>query len=849
MPNMTQARTDRISDSTLRRGAIIGRYIALELVGRGAMGEVYAAYDPELDRKVAIKLLRTRGEDSASIDADARARLMREAKAIAKVSHPNVVVVHDVGTFEDRVFIAMEFVEGHTFTYWIHAEPRHWSDTLKIFTSAGRGLAAAHEKQLVHRDFKPDNLMVRADGQVRVMDFGLARVADRDKKPWRPAVPGAPDSVDSARSAPDAVDLDSTRKLRGSRDGDRDLPAGITPSSPPLDLNLTRSGSMLGTPAYMAPEQFLGRSTDARTDQFSFCVALYEALYSQRPFGGESLFALTANVVQGRLSEPPVGSTVPAWVYAVLVRGLCVAPDDRWPSMEALLDELEKNHVVDGRRKFEAGAAIKLADIWQAPARGQTVETTAKAEMRSAFMSTGKLYAATAFENASRILDQYAEDWANMYADACEATHVRHEQSAEVLDLRMAFLQDALSSLKALCRLFRDANGDVVENAANAANGLPRIERCADIEALRAVVKPPSDPAARETVDRLRGRLAEIRALSLVGRVNDAAKAIDQLETEVRPVGYAPLLAETLLLSASIHSERRETSTAAAAYEDAVWTAELARHDEVTAEAATMLVGLCSETLRLEVAEIWARHAETTIRRMGGHDQLWSWLLNNRAIMRKRQGSLDQALSDISLAVAAKEKATGPDSADVAVSLGNMALYLAESGDLKSALSYAERATRILESREGAQHPRTGLNLSNYSEFLSLAGRFEEARIAAKRALSILEKETEPEGILVTSALMALVAALMGEGLWDEARPLIERSLRNREANDQDPSRLGEVHFAMARVLVSEGRQPARTRLLAEGARAEYARSPRTASRDQILAKIDAFLAQNPVAR
>ncbi|HEY2901508.1 MAG TPA: serine/threonine-protein kinase [Polyangia bacterium] len=846
MATSTETSNPRDGENALPRGAIIGRYVALEMVGRGGMGEVYAAYDPELDRKIAIKLLRTRSSDGVSIGNDSRTRLMREAKAIAKLSHPNVIVVYDVGTFEDRVFIAMEFVDGHTFNYWIHAEPRHWSDTLKIFVAAGRGLAAAHEKQLVHRDFKPDNVMVRSDGQVRVMDFGLARLADREKTPWIAAVPAALEAAKATRVAPNTGDLDSTRILTASSEGDRQLPAGVTSSSAPLDMNLTRTGSMLGTPAYMAPEQFLGRATDARTDQFSFCVALYESLYGKRPFAGETLFALTANVVQGRVSPPPEKSAVPAWVRVVLMRGLSVAPEDRWPSMDVLLGELEKNHVVAGRRKFEAGAATKLAGIWEAPIRGHSIETTTKAEMRSAFMSTGKLYAGTSFENVSRILDQYAEDWTKMYADACEATHVRHEQSAEVLDLRIAFLQDALGSLQALCRLFCQANGDVVENAVNAANGLPRIERAADIEVLRAVVKPPSDPAVREVVDRLRGRLGEIRALFLVGRINDAAKAINDLEQQVRPVKYPPLLAETLLLAATIHFERRDTDLAARAYEDAVWAAELSRHDAVTAEAATQLVCVCSDVLRLEVAEIWARHAETTIKRMGGHDQLWSWLLNNRAMMRQKQGRIDQALVDISLAVTAKEKATGPDSSDTALSLGNMAYYLSESGDVKSALTYAERAVRILETREGADHPRTAINVSNYSEYLSTAGRFEEARITAKRALAIFERETEPEGMFVTGALMALATALLGEGEVAQARPLIERALRTREANDKDPARLGEVHFAMARVLAAEKVEPGRARHLARQARAEYTRAAPSAVTERSLAELAAFLASEP---
>src|SRR5262245_6706267 len=148
--------------AALTRGASIGRYIVLAMVGRGGMGEVYAAYDPELDRKVAVKLLRVKPGNGVT-PSEGRQRTLREAQAIARLSHPNVVVVYDVGTFEDKVFIAMEFVEGNTATYWLGAEPRTWEEVLKVFIAAGRGLAAAHDKGLVHRDFKPDNVMVGRD--------------------------------------------------------------------------------------------------------------------------------------------------------------------------------------------------------------------------------------------------------------------------------------------------------------------------------------------------------------------------------------------------------------------------------------------------------------------------------------------------------------------------------------------------------------------------------------------------------------------------------------------------------------------------------------------------------------
>src|SRR5262245_22789649 len=187
------------AQGTLLRGASIGRYIVLGLVGRGGMGEVYAAYDPELDRKVAVKLLRVKPGAGVSL-TEGRQRTLREAQAIARLSHPNVVVCYDVGTFEDKVFIAMEFVEGNTAGFWAQSQKRNWREILKVYLAAGRGLAAAHEKGLVHRDFKPDNIMVSRDGQVRVMDFGLARQADKPANGAKAIV--TDDGVTSTQSLP-----------------------------------------------------------------------------------------------------------------------------------------------------------------------------------------------------------------------------------------------------------------------------------------------------------------------------------------------------------------------------------------------------------------------------------------------------------------------------------------------------------------------------------------------------------------------------------------------------------------------------------------------------------------------
>jgi eukaryotic-like serine/threonine-protein kinase len=307
----------------LDTGARLGRYLIIERVGSGAMGVVYGAYDPELDRKIALKLLK--GSEVGREDAG-RARLLREAKAMARLAHPNVIAVHDVGIFDGQVFLAMEFLGGGTLKSWLGARPRHWREVRDAFVSAARGLAAAHAAGLVHRDFKPENVLLDRDGRPRVVDFGLAREA-----------------AAGAQEGTDAVGFAATAESSGNH----------------LET-LTRTGTIMGTPAYMAPEQIVGDATDERTDQFSFCVALYEALYGERPFHGESLLQLLHNVSEGDLEPVPENRAVPAWIRRAVLRGLKADPAQRWPSMAPLIAALEDDPAARHRRRLLAGAAFAL---------------------------------------------------------------------------------------------------------------------------------------------------------------------------------------------------------------------------------------------------------------------------------------------------------------------------------------------------------------------------------------------------------------------------------------------------------------------------------------------------------
>lgn len=311
---MNRPVTQSLAAGLPKASARLGRFVLLQEVGAGAMGRVYAAYDEALDRRVAIKLLREDGPG----DED-RARIHREAKAMARLSHPNVAQIHDAGEVDGRLYLAMEYIEGDSLDGW--QRDRAWRARLGMYLEAGRGLAAAHAAGVLHRDFKPQNVLIGLDGRPRVIDFGLARPVAEQEAVVEP--------VDA---------FADTGSIFG------------------LDLSVTRTGTVVGTPGYMALEQFKGQPLDAAADQFSFCVALYEALYAVAPYPRDQLPRLLTALAAHDVAPPPADTEVPGWVHAALVRGLSPEPADRWPSISALLDELGRDREHDP----ETGRAQRL---------------------------------------------------------------------------------------------------------------------------------------------------------------------------------------------------------------------------------------------------------------------------------------------------------------------------------------------------------------------------------------------------------------------------------------------------------------------------------------------------------
>ncbi len=821
------------NEGTLVRGGNVGRYLILGLVGRGGMGEVYAAFDPRLDRKVALKLLREvtgRGTPARA----AQERLLREAQAIARLSHPNVVVVHDAGTIDDevrgaRVYLAMEFIDGQTLAAWLAVAPRSWREICKVFADAGKGLLAAHEAGLVHRDFKPQNVMVGRDGAVRVTDFGLAR-----------------DTSGVAEAETTTLDL--------ARFGTR-------PSTETLAL--TGAGALLGTPLYMAPEQFLGRPADARTDQFSFCVALYEALYGERPFDADSLQTLVAAVVSGRVRQPPPKTRVPAFLRKILLRGLEPRQEARHASMRELLLALRADPVRRRRRvalgtavaigaaialvgaervatrgeRMCRGAADKLAGIWELDPRGAR-----RGAVHDSFVQSGSALAEETWTRVSSLLDHYAQNWTSAYTDTCEATHVRGDQSAEVLDLRMSCLDGSRGGFRALTDVLSHADGRTVVEAVNAAHALPPIERCDDVATLRAAVPLPADAAARTRVAELRTRLAEVKALTDTGKWTEARRRVAPLVDAARTAGYKPLLAETLETRSWLESELGDFAQSAKTLEEDVWIALAAHRDDIAAEsAAQLMVASLPLSAPSEERDRWEALANALLRRLGlGHDRITAWFYQNRAIAMFRRGDFRSVARDFDLALSLKRKALPPNHPDIAITLCSLGYFHAEMGEGESALVAAQAAVDIYRAAYGSQSPLLWQVLDDRGVALRILDRYAESEGDLRSALAAVETLVGTDHLWTADPLTELGKTLVAEGKCQEATALLERALQIRERGDPSSPDLADTRFALARARWACNQERSKARALALAARDAYRPLPGFKRRAD---EVDAWLA------
>jgi eukaryotic-like serine/threonine-protein kinase len=453
-------------------------------------------------------------------------------------------------------------------------------------------------------------------------------------------------------------------------------------------------------------------------------------------------------------------------------------------------------------------------------------------------------FAGDTWGRASALLDSYAERWSSLYTDACEATHVRGDQSSEVLDLRMSCLEGPRGSLRALTDVFSHPDATVVVQAVNAAQALPALDRCADVSALRAAVPPPADAAARARVAALRTQLAEVKALADTGQLAIASRKVTAVVEGARATRYAPLLAEVLETRSWLEGMLGDPTTGAKTGEEALRAALAGRRDDIAVECAALLVGHLADHLgRLDEAERWEGLGRALLERLGpGHERAEAWLLNDRAILRARRGDKKGALVDVREALALKQRVLGPNHPDVGLSLATMGALFEELDDSAGALDAAERFLETYRGAYGTDSPLLAHPIFNRATALALRGRHAEAEQDLRDAIARWTSLLGPDHPLIGHGLTALGKSLIELERAGEAIPLLERAVRVRERAEPLKEFVAESRFALARARWRAGRQDEETRGLAVAARDTYRASSEHARE---AAEADAWLAAN----
>jgi tetratricopeptide (TPR) repeat protein len=795
------------SDAGLSPGKMLGRFLLIRLLGHGSMGEVWAARDQVLGRDVALKLLRL---PPGALGTEATDRLRREAQAMARLNHPNVVTVYELGTDdEDRVFCAMELVDGVTLRRWLAAPggPRAWRAVLAMACAVARGIAAAHAVGLVHRDIKPENILIAPDGRPLVSDFGLARL----------------------------VDL-------GAGEVDPEASSGRAPPPAPL-AELTASGAMIGTPAYMAPEQLARQRADARSDQFSYCVTIYEALFGARPFPGATLDEIAAAIRRGPRPAPLGG--VPRGVARCLERGLAADPAARWPAMTALLAELERAARRPRQRRIAAViaggaviAAVATVAIARAPdpadlARAATEQRIAAvwnpataAALQGRYFASGSSLAGERAASTTRLLDAYRAAWAAQRLDAWSATHVRGEQTPEALERRLACLDRLADAMGGLVALLMTPSVHDVEDAPQIVSRLEPVTSCADLDRLLARSTAPSTPDGMRVERQLRelavmqiaGHHAEVqqRASALVdaatragapaaaararyvlgwaqsrgGHLVEAEATLRRAVQEAAAARDHYLVAECWLALLDVIGFQLDHLDAAAAIEPAVRAAVAqAGGDPGQLADLAKTLGLVA-IARGDYATAHARFVEARDRRIaarGASDPAVASDESNLGAVLSDLGRGDEAVAHFERVIAIVRGAFGEHHPAIAQAEHNLATLAGDRNDWAAAERHARASVAMNVAVRGPDHPDVAKNRINLAHMLREQQRFSEARAELDRARAILARSLPPDH--PTAIVFDIYVAQLeeAEGHRDQAvqtvRRVVEATRRARAAS------------------------------------------------------------------
>ena len=755
-------------------GARLGRYVLVRKIGAGGCGEVFVAYDPVLDRRLALKVLFGEGSTAWA----------REARMLAKVDHRHVVSVHDAGVHEGRGYLATELVDGPDLEAWLREQVERPAPArlLSVLIPIAEALGSAHARGIVHGDVKPANILVAAEG-ARITDFGVARAIDRDKH-------------------------------------DQD-------------------GRWAGTPAYMAPEQLEGQPSDERSDQYAFCLTLWEAIFGAPTFGGDTTAAgsnaeanetaLTARRATGPASlvaladarrHPP--STAPKLrgldpaIGRALLRGLQPAPADRFPSMAALVEALDAAPARrTARRRMAAaglgalgvvsvsifvssrdpdvctGASDALAPVWN-PSR--------KAAVVAALGAVDLPIAASETRSAVDALDAYATDWIAQHTEICRATSVRKEQSETVLDLRMRCMHRARKGLDSAVDVLIEPDPTVLKNAVRLVQSVDAPASCLDADRLSAGESEPIPAGQESAVEEISDALVEAKALQTAGRFSKARDVAEAAVVRARSVDHPPTLASALLRLGYGHLEANDMPAAGVAFEESLELGLEHGPPLVGIEAASVLAYWASNgAAGASAGAAYAQVGLSLIRKVDPESQLHAGVLTNLGVVRTRQSRYDDARALFQRSHDMLADSLGPTNIRTLDAIDNLALVDMERRDMLQAREGFELSLKLRRDAYGASHFSTVQPLSNLAQVHSYVGEFERATEYYEEAIALATATLGPNDVQVAANLVGLANVESKLGDPEAAAGHVDRALEIYRAV------YGDAHPMIADALIIRG--------------------------------------------
>ena len=793
-----------------RAGDQLGKYRLERLLGRGGMGEVWAARDPDLDRRVAVKVL----SGALTHSAEGLARLQREGRAMARLRHPNVITVYDAAFADGRGLIAMEMIDGENFASWlVRAHPR--SEVVDTVLAAGRGLAAAHDADMLHRDFKPQNVLVERGGRVLVTDFGLARSIGPSAPPQPADVAGTAAITDAmaatiqpavapASDAPDGFGSTIASGMGDTAVATTDPPDRASTGSArdgevsgSLDSALTQTGSLLGTPAYMAPEQLLALATDARCDQFAFCVTAWEALTGARPFRGTDMGALLVAIERHEVVNE---ARVPRRLRAILHRGLASDPNARWSSMAELLRVFERAWRRPRRIAFASSALVALGAVATAfaivrkPAEptcadegaaiGKLWNPTVASQLKFKMVATGAPHVERMYDGVAATYARYTAVWASMRTSACSAHREGDAAAAHTLaclEVRRTALANNIADVMA------GPGRGTLWVIPSTTTSLEPVATCAH----------PTDATGRfDDAARVRKAIIDARARYDKGEAQESRRALDRLASELAPLGYPPLRAEVLVGAARLAALDHDFAGAEAELRQAVALAEGGGDDRIKIEADIKWATVLVQSRQPDEAKRMLDNAEVSLAGFGIDIGLEADIARARGLLALAQGSLDEAVRQyeraLDLGQVVHDTSAGSQLMDVYTRLGRTAdaqalrlrleaagnstvavnaanraneqcEHATKNGELEQAIARCSEAIAIEEAESVANTASVALKRMSLGQVLAQHGDHAKARAQYLAAVAIAETLHAKDALMVYLAVAGKESLTLGD--------------------------------------------------------------------------------------